>query len=84
MEALRNTFPSHQLRSEVPAGELGAGERAFSMKSELEKGDDSVHCGMIGYESDHSHLATACRTYEGIIFVQPFGGRCCSYWMIGY
>jgi len=29
--------------------------RAFSMKSELEKGDDPVHCGIIGYESDHSH-----------------------------
>jgi len=54
---------------EVPAGELGAGERAFCMKSELEKGDDPVHCGIIGYESDRSHLATTCRIYERINFI---------------
>jgi hypothetical protein len=39
------------------------------MKSELEVGDDPVHCGIIGDESDHSHLATACRTYERINFI---------------
>ena len=27
------------------------------MKSELDKGDDPVYCGIIGYESDHSHWA---------------------------
>jgi len=69
MKALRNTLSSPQLRSEVPARELGVGERAFSMKSELEKGDDPVHCGIIGYESDHSHLAIAFRTCERINFI---------------
>ena len=39
------------------------------MKSELEVGDDPVHCGIIGYESDHSHLATACRTEEWVNFI---------------
>jgi len=41
------------------------GERAFGMKSELEKGDDPVHCGIIGYESDYSHLVTACFGRKG-------------------
>jgi len=62
-------IPSPQLRSEVPAGELGVGERAFGMKSELEKGDDPVHCGIIGYESDHSHLPPAFWTSERVDFI---------------
>ena len=45
------------------------------MKSELEVGDDPVHCGIIGDESDHSHLATACRTYERINFIDLSGDR---------
>jgi len=40
------------------------------MKSELEKGDDPVHCGIIGYESDHSHPATECTS------LGPYGSGC--------
>jgi len=39
------------------------------MKSELEKDDGPVHGGIIGYESYHSHRATAYRIYERINFI---------------
>jgi len=45
------------------------GRWSFGMKSELEVSDDPVHCRIISDESDHSHLATACRTYERINFI---------------
>jgi len=43
--------------------------RAFCMKSELEKSDDPIDGLMILYESDHSHLVTACKTYERVNFI---------------
>jgi len=55
--------------SEVPAEELGAGERTFGLEGELEKSDDPIDGLMILYESDHSHLVTACKTYERVNFI---------------
>jgi len=40
------------------------------MKSELEVSDDSIDGFMILDESDHSHLAPACRIEERINFIK--------------
>ena len=55
--------------------------RAFGLESKFELSDDPVQCGIIGDEGDHSHLCTACRTEEGVYFIDfadhlgPASGR---------